>query len=306
MKRLFLGLLALSLAACGADWTRKPSTCSPTCGGLPCGTSDGCGGTCGEGSGCIPVCTPSCTDKACGASDGCSGTCTGPDNCPVCVPSCTNKSCHADDGCGGVCNEHCCSPICTGKTCGEPDGCNGNCPIDSGCTPTCTPSCSDKACGAPDGCQGTCTGPDNCPACTPSCEGKHCGDSAGCNLTCDSHGQPVAATPVCDQCQPSCSEHKSCGESNGCPDGVCLYGTGCQCKNNERLGPDGKCYKLCLDHAQQQLETCGFGWLSQDQSCDCPPVECRNDLGHQYPTHCSPDGWGTTCTATTCASGRNP
>jgi hypothetical protein len=46
--------------------------CTPACAGHLCGTIDGCGGTCFQGSGC---CNPSCSGKICGQSDGCTSTC---------------------------------------------------------------------------------------------------------------------------------------------------------------------------------------------------------------------------------------
>ncbi|MCK5799511.1 MAG: hypothetical protein KAI47_20110, partial [Deltaproteobacteria bacterium] len=104
--------------------------CVASCEAKPCGSSDGCGGVCQAGSGCIPPCTPVCTGKTCGSSDGCGDTCkTG----SGCVPPCT--------------------PACTGKTCGVPDGCGGTCKAGSGCVAACIPDCN-VSCGASDGCGG--------------------------------------------------------------------------------------------------------------------------------------------------------
>ncbi|MCA9665097.1 MAG: hypothetical protein KC503_05895 [Myxococcales bacterium] len=104
--------------------------CSPSCSGKNCGSSDGCGGTCTDGSGC---CTPACSGKLCGASDGCGGSCASGSGC--CTPSCAGKTCGSGDGCGGTCGSGsgCCTPSCQNKICGEADGCGGSCAAGSGC-----------------------------------------------------------------------------------------------------------------------------------------------------------------------------
>ncbi|MBN2494693.1 MAG: hypothetical protein JXR96_08900, partial [Deltaproteobacteria bacterium] len=102
-------------------------TCVPSCEGLPCGSGDGCGGTCEQGSGCIC----SCEGKICGEEDGCGNVCEegsgciSPDcevegdlcfgNCRVCDE---NLQCTRDD-----------DALCTGDC----DFCfEGNCEPDDG------------------------------------------------------------------------------------------------------------------------------------------------------------------------------
>lgn len=75
----------VSCAAKGVSCINR-SCCQPSCSGKPCGSSDGCGGTCKAGSGC---CSPSCSGKACGDPDGCGGTCSGP--CPGGWATCTSS-----------------------------------------------------------------------------------------------------------------------------------------------------------------------------------------------------------------------
>ena len=145
--------------------------CSPTCAGVACGGSDGCGGTCSVGC----VCVPSCTGILCGGSDGCGGVCTF--GC-ICIPSCGPLDCGTFDGCGGTCSFGCfCTPSCGPFECGTPDGCGGTC---NSCS--CVPSCGGGECGTPDGCGGTCE--DGC-FCSPSCGAFDCGASDGCGGICD-------------------------------------------------------------------------------------------------------------------------
>jgi hypothetical protein len=47
--------LLLGLGACSQASDRGPAGgCTPACGGLACGSPDGCGGSCAPGSGCTP------------------------------------------------------------------------------------------------------------------------------------------------------------------------------------------------------------------------------------------------------------
>ena len=131
-----------------ASDTTGPPTCDPSCGGVRCGSSDGCGGTCTISC----ICVPSCAGTLCGEGDGCGGSCSGLDC--ICVPDCGPLDCGTSDGCGGSCNGGCaCVPSCAGASCGETDGCGGTC---DGSDCTCIPDCGSSDCGTSDGCGGTC------------------------------------------------------------------------------------------------------------------------------------------------------
>jgi chitodextrinase len=126
-------------AGSGKPWSSPvpcggPTTCTPSCGGMQCG-SDGCGGTCGTcatgetcnaSNQCVEACLPSCELKQCG-NDGCGGSCgtcaagltcnLGNQCVAPCVPACSGKQCGGDT-CGGSCGT---CP--TGETCTSSGSC---------------------------------------------------------------------------------------------------------------------------------------------------------------------------------------
>ena len=130
-------------------------SCIPSCSGAICGTSDGCGGTCNPGSGCVSGCTPSCSGVTCGSPNGCGGTCNPGSGCVSCTPNCSGVVCGLSNGCGGICNpgSGCvsgCTPQCSGHLCGNGNGCGGVCGSGSGCAIGCNPACSGVFCGEMD------------------------------------------------------------------------------------------------------------------------------------------------------------
>jgi len=109
--------------------------CQPSCVGVPCGESDGCGGLCAFGSSC--TCTPSCVNVPCGQSDGCGGLCVASSSTCLCTPNCAGKTCGQADDCRGVCavGSGCtCTAQCASVPCGFDDGCGSACMPGSGCT----------------------------------------------------------------------------------------------------------------------------------------------------------------------------
>ena len=90
---------------------------TPSCTGVPCGGSDGAGGTCGCATGtCIGgVCkTPNCTGaNSCGQSDGANGTCTGT------AGKCSTPNTHCTTTC--ICNKATLSCSGSGSICGSWD-----------------------------------------------------------------------------------------------------------------------------------------------------------------------------------------
>ncbi len=232
----------------------KCVACAPKCKGVACGSKDGCGGTCGPGSGC---CTPKCKGKTCGDSDGCGGTCKSGSGC--CEPKCAGKKCGAPDACGGTCKpgSGCCNPTCNGIPCGSPDGCGGTCQPGSGC---CTPSCAGKKCGQSNGCGGTCQPGSGC--CNPSCSGKKCGESDNCGGSC--YG-PCDGFAKCDSSTKTCK----CGKSphykwSG---GLCKAscGTWLKYKGWSNIGA-GCCKNGCKGQGSSYNETHDCTWCCQNTS----------------------------------------
>ena len=79
------------------------AACTSVCTGKICGTDDGCGTACGEGSGCTPACTSVCVGKTCGSDDGCGTTCQEGSGCgcplpPVDDPDPKVTLCHLPPG----------------------------------------------------------------------------------------------------------------------------------------------------------------------------------------------------------------
>lgn len=197
-------------------------SCTPSCAGKTCGASDGCGGTCVPGSGCIKECAAQpqvgpgngtamnagLYDYYCGyylaynngndlgycqlanqnaAAAGIHTTGTG-----VCAAGASyNYQAGLYDyycryyeyaGYGWDYNGYC--------TQADAWVTAGNCSRCGQCRPTCT----GKSCGAGDGCGGICYSGSGC--CTASCSGKTCGDSDGCFGTCQAGSGCTSAGPL--------------------------------------------------------------------------------------------------------------
>ena len=265
--------------------------------------SDTCcieGKICNPAGECVDPCTPSCDPaEPCGTSDGCFGTCFGvcTDPLRVCQPEeavfscqclfdeCGTSCCEAGETCeAGVCIP--CSPSCEGASCGDDSGCGypcgGPCPgpneicVDGSCLCQFL-ICNDSCCAAGEICDaGQCT------PCTPSCEGASCGDSSGCGFPCMgpcpdpdeycNQGMCVCSFDICGDsccgddeicdagqcvpCSPSC-EGKDCGDDSGCgypctgpcpnPNEVCIFGV-CSCE-----------FMFCAGACCAEGETCVQG-----------------------------------------------
>lgn len=136
-------LASLSLLFGGCSLLANPDTiprpdagvCQPSCTGVACGESDGCGAVCEVGGGCD--CTALCSGVNCGGSDGCGGTCQANSSSCLCTPQCTSKACGASDDCRGTCavGSGCtCTANCSMRPCGADDGCGVACVPGTGCT----------------------------------------------------------------------------------------------------------------------------------------------------------------------------
>jgi YD repeat-containing protein len=128
------------------------SACVATSGGTVCTTSSGFNGSC-QGGAC--VCTPNCSGQPCGSPDGCGGTC--------CTGSgCTAQTCGncqtASTTCGGTCNNLPSTTVCSAASgCLQAAYCTGtsaSCPAPSPVADgtTCTASSGSGTCFA-----GSCT-----------------------------------------------------------------------------------------------------------------------------------------------------
>jgi hypothetical protein len=110
-----------------------PGGCSPSCLGVWCGSEDGCGGVCWQGSGCS-VCSGNCVGLVCG-TELCGRTCEAGSGCLP--PLCASRRC-GDGLCDAACGEneascgldcHPCAPTSCGAlglSCGTvANGCGG-------------------------------------------------------------------------------------------------------------------------------------------------------------------------------------
>jgi hypothetical protein len=140
-------------------WIIVGGSCRPgACQGIACGLSDGCGGTCCAGSGCLVT--------------GC-GPCRVPNGCgSACLPASDGAACTTATGEAGSCLNGACLCGCMGRSCGQPDSCGTGeiCCAGSGCTAV---SCG--VCQTRDSCGTTCTqSPDGTPCPRGSCQAGEC------------------------------------------------------------------------------------------------------------------------------------
>lgn len=175
--------------------------CTPSCSGVPCGSSDGCNGICQSGSGCIQQCIPNCAGKSCGADDGCGSPCTS----GYCSNGgqCINGQCLTQlQDCtqlGGVCKSSCLAS--------ETDISNTyQCGIGGHCcqanTPSCTNECAtegQKICTSAlsyEACQKGLDGclhwvSNSCPSSTPYCSNGACTSTSTSTSSCIQGGSPT-------------------------------------------------------------------------------------------------------------------
>jgi hypothetical protein len=299
-------LVALSTWSCSGPKGQDdpPPACVPLCFG--CGTSDGCGYTCGCDNGeecvgltcqprcptgrCGTVCSP-CSDGACPALDdrmhcgalgggvnitvnGVPIVTAGDGACDTCGASevCTNGGCAACPAGTNVCGNACAPP--SNEQCG-PD-CRP-CPADS--------QCVDNRCKCDDPAKidcGQCVVPNTVDHCGPACTtcrrpGEACIDGAcGC---------PPGTIPCGDACvAPNTNEHcGSCAQT--CPsDATCDLdsATRCVCTKAGYSFCDGRCADIRTDN-----QNCGACGVECDSGTTCRRGRCVN----------GPAGCAGTCTA---------
>jgi hypothetical protein len=242
------------------DGGRKADVCIPSCftpeGGIAeCG-DDGCGGSCGECTGCALV----CSGGKCAAS-------------PEADWECHNDDIFYMDSCGawGQKKEDCgaagcnagskvcadCEDVCSDIECGTQSGCDcGTCPEGKSCDGgQCVVKCGDEQCGSA---ETQCSCPADCKSGCACCDGNDCvADTSdeqcgkGAEVCIECTGQDKCVKGAC-VCLPACAGGKECG-SDGCGGscGTCEAGKNCE---------GAQCVVKCGD------EQCGAG----ENKCNCP------------------------------------
>ncbi len=253
--------------------------CKPDCTGKQCGP-DGCGGSCGDCSGCQSVCTDA-------------GKCAAA---PEADSECHDGDIYWKDTCGAwgekatECGEAGCNPgskvcadcedLCSGVECGMQGKCDcGTCPTDKSCqSGVCEYHCGDGLC-ADAGGETCCTCPADCGLC--------CGNGA-----CD-----------CEETCATCVE--DCGCADWCGDGQCQQGEQWSCPEDCGGGNEDCGDGVCGDGENQWncSEDCDGGGAPAECSsnADCVGGQTCVDLGGWYAiclSECATDnncGPGQTC-----------
>jgi len=253
--------------------------CKPDCTGKQCGP-DGCGGSCGDCSGCQSVCTDA-------------GKCAAA---PEADSECHDGDIYWKDTCGAwgekatECGEAGCNPgskvcadcedLCSGVECGMQGKCDcGTCPTDKSCqSGVCEYHCGDGLC-ADAGGETCCTCPADCGLC--------CGNGAcDCEETCATCVEDCGCADCGEECLAgectfTACAGKECGD-DGCGGscGECSGGKECQA---------GNC--VCTP---QHHKGCSGGRLYWYDSCNAQGVEV-SDCDDGNP--CTTDGCsGSQCT----------
>jgi hypothetical protein len=305
--------------------TPDPTTCAGKCGQVvDCGALVDCGG-CAVGMACggggvpnvcgLGTCVPSCVGIACGASDGCGSVCT--------EGACGDGQRCVSNVC--VCDTTSCTGCCSAETC-EPGTDNAACGHGGGACQTCAAAaiCGTGDCGTCGGngqmcCAGSsCASPLTCGGggqaavcgCTPSCVGKGCGADDGCGGTCMQGsclaGQTCAGgVCACDTAScAGCCSGSTCavGTDNGaCGQGgaVCVVCSGATTCGTGGTGGCGTCggsgQTCCAGNACASPLTCGGSGLagvcgacpSGTYTQSCTDIECTSTT---LTAECSNDG----------------
>ena len=167
-----------------------PDVCMPDCSGKECG-DDGCGGSCGNCSGCKSVCSGGQCEAQPQADSGCfDNDICWKDSCGAWgekVTECGQAGCKPGSK---VCSG--CEELCKSIECGENSGCNcGACPSGKSCQQNkCVVECGDGQCGAG---EDYCNCPGDCAAstCAGCCQGTVCKAGTS-NSECGKNGASCA------------------------------------------------------------------------------------------------------------------
>ena len=309
MKRTILVLVAAASLLSGCIFQGNPfespddatteDICVPDCKGKNCG-DDGCGGNCGECTGCKSVCSEGQCEAQPQADSGCfDNDIYWKDSCGAWgekATECGERGCNPGSE---VCAE--CEEICSGSECGTQGDCNcGTCPDGQSCDDggQCQVVCGDGVCAQ--GIEDYCNCSQDCPAstCAGCCAGTECkiGDTP---LFCGSEGEACDECVVGEVCQGGdcvCTpeHHKGCSggklywydscdvqgiEEDDCDDENFCTTDGCsgsQCTHSNKgndtpCGNDKSCQSgVCAYHCGDDL--CADAGGGED--CDTCPADC--------------------------------
>lgn len=233
-------------------------SCLPECAGRTCG-DDGCGGSCGQCDGAVPVCS---SEGTCVAGWGCGdGACVWPESCTSCKADC------------GECLYHSCTEAAFPMAnCGAQPACATGVlqtTVDWAIVPLqnlmdclwmyCQPG--DFPCFMQVS-QGPCAGAMAQCDCVPYCGGRECGDD-GCGGQCGTCPDGTVCSPL-----------GGCGE--GCGDGTCGSAESCKtCSSDCGKCPNDCCLAqatpgcvngsimACECFAHNNLECCTQAWTAE-------------------------------------------
>ena len=253
-----------------------PDVCMPDCSGKECG-DDGCGGSCGNCSGCKSVCSGGQCEAQPQADSGCfDNDICWKDSCGAWgekVTECGQAGCKPGSK---VCSG--CEELCKSIECGENSGCNcGACPSGKSCQQNkCVVECGDGQCGAG---EDYCNCPGDCAAstCAGCCQGTVCKAGTS-NSECGKNGAACASCSGGKTCQSQACAYK-------CGDGVCAAGQEdyCNCPGDCAASTCAGCCQGTVCKAGTSNSECGkngascanctaSGKVCQSQGCVVPPT----------------------------------
>jgi len=275
--------------------TVEVDVCVPDCDGKVCG-DDGCGGSCGECTGCKSVCSGGQCEAQPQADSGCfDNDIYWKDSCGAWGEKATECGVAGCNPGSKVCAD--CEEICGAYECGMQGDCDcGTCPSGQSCQAgQCQVKCGDAQCGAgedkcncPQDCSGGCAGCCSGTTCNTGIADAQCGKNGGTCQNCTADEESC----VNQECKCACGDGMCCDTETCCTCssdcGSCCGNGQCDCGETYQTCPadcesPGQCNPSCDPALEECVAVTTGGWACTAKMVEVPAgnfwMGCNNCAG---------------------------